>query len=179
VTADACSLTRFRELLDAYGADAERWPADERAAALALLACEPDARVALAAAAALDRVLDLAPAAEPSAALAGAVLAGAPAVRRRSRAGRALAVVVPLALAATLVVWFAGDRSPAPSVLTDEAVAELSRYTTPTDVLLSSSDEVLDTMPAIGCDAAWPGCPEPVDGNRTQSHRSDSERIDV
>ena len=64
-------------------------------------------------------------------------------------------------------------------MLTDEAVAELGRYTTPTDVLLSSSDELLDTMPAIGCDATWLGCPEPVEGNRTQSHRSDSERIDV
>jgi hypothetical protein len=179
VTADGCSLARFRELLDAYGADAERWPADERAGARGLLAREPEARAALAAAAALDRILDLAPAAEPSAALVGAVLAGAPAVHRRARARRALAVVVPLALAATLLVWFARDHAPAPTVLTAEAIADLGQYATPTDVLLSSSDEVLDTLPAIGCDAAWPGCPEPVEGNRTQSHRSDSERIDV
>src|SRR6202142_3331296 len=51
-------LDRFRELLDAYGAEPRRWPAGERAAAEALLAREPEARALRAKAAAIDGLLD-------------------------------------------------------------------------------------------------------------------------
>ena len=51
-------LDRFRELLDAYGAEPRRWPANERAMAEALLAREPEARALRAKAAAIDGLLD-------------------------------------------------------------------------------------------------------------------------
>lgn len=50
-------LTRFQTLLDARGADIERWPAEDRAAATALLADSEAACEALAEARALDRAL--------------------------------------------------------------------------------------------------------------------------
>lgn len=50
---------RFKELLDAFGADFKRWPETERAAARALIAREPAARAALAEACRLDALLDL------------------------------------------------------------------------------------------------------------------------
>jgi hypothetical protein len=49
--------TRTEEIIAAYGADAARWPADERAAAQALVAADPALEAQLAAAAALDREL--------------------------------------------------------------------------------------------------------------------------
>lgn len=53
------TLERFKELLDAFGADLRRWPEAERAAARALIAQAPEAQAALAAARRLDRLLDL------------------------------------------------------------------------------------------------------------------------
>jgi hypothetical protein len=53
-------LSRFAALLDAYGGESEHWPEAERAAALALLERESEARVLLDAALALDSTLDLA-----------------------------------------------------------------------------------------------------------------------
>jgi hypothetical protein len=55
-------LARFRDLIDAYGADPKRWPPDERAAAEALIARSPEAAALRRAAAALDALLDQAPA---------------------------------------------------------------------------------------------------------------------
>jgi hypothetical protein len=52
---------RFQEILDAYGGDANRWPAGERAAAEALAARSPAAQRARAAAQRLDRLLDRLP----------------------------------------------------------------------------------------------------------------------
>ncbi len=54
-------LDRFRELLDAYGAEPRRWPANERAMAEALLAGSADTRALRAKAAAIDGLLDRAP----------------------------------------------------------------------------------------------------------------------
>lgn len=51
------TLDRLREILDAYGADQDRWPAAEREAVLALLAASPEARAAARAAMALDDLL--------------------------------------------------------------------------------------------------------------------------
>lgn len=55
-------LARFRELIDAYGADPKRWPTAERAEAETLLARLPEAASLQREAAALDALLDLAPA---------------------------------------------------------------------------------------------------------------------
>jgi hypothetical protein len=73
------SLERFEDLADIHGGDIARWPEGEREAARALLAAEAG-RLApvLAAAAHLDRLLDLAPAQSPSAALMGRLISAAP-----------------------------------------------------------------------------------------------------
>jgi hypothetical protein len=52
------TLTRFRYLLDAYGADLRRWPAAEQDDAAALLAASPEAAEARRAAQRLDRSLE-------------------------------------------------------------------------------------------------------------------------
>jgi hypothetical protein len=52
------TLKRFKQLLDAYGADLARWPVDERQAARMLLAADPRARQARAETAELDAFLD-------------------------------------------------------------------------------------------------------------------------
>lgn len=49
---------RLQRLIDAYGADPARWPADERDAARALMAEMPDAAAMLASARRLDKSLD-------------------------------------------------------------------------------------------------------------------------
>jgi hypothetical protein len=51
-------MDRFRELLDAYGAEPRRWPAQERGMAEALIAASPEARALRAKAAGLDVMLD-------------------------------------------------------------------------------------------------------------------------
>jgi hypothetical protein len=51
-------LDRIRELLDAYGAEPRRWPANERAMAEALLGQNPAARDLRAKAATIDGLLD-------------------------------------------------------------------------------------------------------------------------
>jgi hypothetical protein len=49
---------RFDHLLEAYGGDFKRWPAEERVAAAEYVAQNPDAAAALEAAKALDEALD-------------------------------------------------------------------------------------------------------------------------
>jgi hypothetical protein len=51
-------LSRFAQLLDAYGGDPDHWPEAERAAASALLEREPKARALCDEALAFDAVLD-------------------------------------------------------------------------------------------------------------------------
>ena len=69
---------RFGQLVEAYGARPERWPADERAAAEQWLAAAPDAAARLAEARALDEALDAWTLAPVSAVLREAVVATAP-----------------------------------------------------------------------------------------------------
>lgn len=65
---------RFAQLADAYGGDLARWPGDERDAARALLEASAEARIALAAAQALDAGLALPAPVAPGAALREALL---------------------------------------------------------------------------------------------------------
>ncbi|WP_372025034.1 hypothetical protein P7L70_26460 [Tistrella mobilis] len=73
---------RFRRLLDAYGADIDRWPAPDRQAARTCLAHHPDLLVPMGRAAALDAsIRRIAPAVSPD-----AVAAAIDAVNRRLEA---------------------------------------------------------------------------------------------
>ena len=74
---------RFKLLADAYGANLDRWPANERAAAVAFMGEDPDAPVWLADAESLDRLLGAAPSPAPSAVLREEIIASAP----RAKAG--------------------------------------------------------------------------------------------
>lgn len=85
------TLERFRRIVEAYGADPGRWPADERGAAQAFAAAHPalcrpvlDEAVVLDSWLAEDRV-------EPAGApLAARLVASAPASRAARRSGRRL-----------------------------------------------------------------------------------------
>jgi len=73
------SLERFEDLAEIYGGEIARWPEGEREAARGLLAAHAERlSPVLAAAAQLDRLLDLAPAQSPDAALLGRLIAAAP-----------------------------------------------------------------------------------------------------
>ena len=74
---------RLHALAEAYGADLRRWPASERAFADSLIAADPSLKAVLDEAAALDALLDAAPAPAPSAVLTARVLAAAPKARSR------------------------------------------------------------------------------------------------
>jgi hypothetical protein len=80
MTADnILNAERFAELADVYGGDIGRWPQDQREAARALLAADPQGLgQVLGEAAHLDRLLDLAPAGAVDAALLGRLIATAP-----------------------------------------------------------------------------------------------------
>ncbi|MES1990288.1 MAG: hypothetical protein V4441_04965 [Pseudomonadota bacterium] len=66
MSANNMTMQRFSEIVDAYGALVHRWPADERDAALALLADSAEARDRVQAAGELDAMLDAAPAPAPA-----------------------------------------------------------------------------------------------------------------
>jgi hypothetical protein len=173
---------RFAALLDAYGADPARWPEDERAAALALLAESADARARQHDAATLDAALDAAPPAQPSDLLLARVLAaapGAPAPRaampapRRRRAGvvwRYAAVAAPLAAAAAVALWL--TAAPQPSApLSEDVLAELSIYGTPGDALLDVTGvELLEGDAWSDCEAGGLGCLDDLDAAAFETH---------
>jgi hypothetical protein len=68
------TLTRLAELLEAYGAEPQRWPDPERATAQSLLQSDPRAAELQLAARLLDDQLDMFEVAEPSAHLQARVL---------------------------------------------------------------------------------------------------------
>src|SRR5215510_465341 len=74
----AMTLQRLQQLLDAYGASLERWPSDERAAALALLEYSTEAQALRRETERFDSLLDLAPTLSPSAELTARILEAAP-----------------------------------------------------------------------------------------------------
>jgi hypothetical protein len=82
MTVTDMTTDRVLELIAAYGAAPMSWPEDERDAAAALIAADPDAfEAALADAQALDRLLETEDVPEPPAALAETILAGAPSAK--------------------------------------------------------------------------------------------------
>jgi len=122
------TLERFEDLAQTYGGEIARWPEGEREAARALLA-ENAARLSpvLAEAAQLDRLLDLAPAQRPDAALIGRLIAAAPqpaAVGRRWIAGLGAALGLSAAAFAGIAVGVAVGRpqAAAPVVVAEQPV---------------------------------------------------------
>jgi len=87
MSAPPLSLDRFSALAEAYGADINRWPPTDRAAAQELAQQSPMARAYLAQADGLDAMLDLSRVAAPSAELRHRILAQAP--RPRAASARA------------------------------------------------------------------------------------------
>jgi hypothetical protein len=181
------SLDRLRAILQAYGAEPDRWPPDERSAALALLSHTPEAQRWRDASGRLDALLDQAPSHRGSSALTARILAAIPArttirtaslnrrLARRIRVWPAIRIAIPLA-AAALVLWLVSKPPEGPE-LAHVAYAEIGTYQTPTDVLLDlPSVRALDGIPVFGCTAEGLGCLDsgvPTD----QSHSAlDSER---
>lgn len=72
------TLDRFTAILDAYGAEPRRWPAEERDRASAFAHADPRGRALLAEARRLDATLDLDPAPTVRPELRARVLAAAP-----------------------------------------------------------------------------------------------------
>jgi hypothetical protein len=174
----AMTIERFTELACAYGARPERWPDDERSAALALLEGSPDARARLAEASRLDALLDDVPAVPPSADLAARVLAGAPrraTVHRLPQARPApkrwlAPAALGMAAAAGLAIWLV-RMPPVPTPLADDAMAQLGVFDVPTDDFLSALDlDLGDDTPPFGCDDPTVGC---ADADAEPARRSD------
>lgn len=102
---------RFLALVEAYGADARRWPEAERAAAKAFAAARPEvAQAALAAADDLDALLHASRALQPSMALRDRVLASAAdaGLKARREGGRWLAKLALVFGAGGVAVTAAG-----------------------------------------------------------------------
>jgi hypothetical protein len=109
------TLSRFRELAEAYGANVERWPEQERSGARALLARSEQARSVLGQEESLDALLaGLAPAPVPENVLAR--LSRVPEVRapRPMRLGRRALVgpAIGWAAAAALGLWLGTQSAP-------------------------------------------------------------------
>jgi len=105
--------TEFASLLDVYGGDRTRWPAEARAAAAHLVARDAGARALLAEAEALDRVLERAPlpGLATEAALADRIVAAAQRSPRIVKIGGAS----PIAPGSTQVALAAGSVARGPS----------------------------------------------------------------
>jgi hypothetical protein len=107
---------RFNHLLEAYGADFRRWPAEERAAAAMFAAQDGEAAAALKEAQQLDRVLELAGGdAADTSALAAHILAQAP----RSQRGfdrRAMLALAACAVLGVILGYGGGRLAPAQDV---------------------------------------------------------------
>jgi hypothetical protein len=167
-------LAQFRALLDAYGADPNRWPPEERDAALTLLARSPEAQRWRDATAQLDTILDLASAPTASPGLTERILwtvrpqaprrASFHASRRttpRWRVWSYVGTALPLAAAASLVVWLLTEPSRTPE-RTNVTIAEVGKYDVPTDVLLTAPEmDALDSVPSFGCTGSGLGCLDP------------------
>jgi hypothetical protein len=132
-------LARFRALLGAYGAEPGRWPAVERASALALLEQSREAEAARNEAAQLDRLLDQAPRPAPprleATEFARRVTAAAQQTVRPYRIGNALWLRAVGLAAAALVGFVVGtsqladlNDSATPASVAPIDVAEVSPW---------------------------------------------------
>jgi hypothetical protein len=130
-------MDEFRTLLDAWGANAARWPRERQADAEALLASSEEARLLLADEAAFDALLAGMPEPTPGAALVQDILAIPRAARQDRRAGGWRFGVLPALprfaglTAATLLGFYIGTTSlfqPAQSMAVDTETVNISDY---------------------------------------------------
>lgn len=124
---DTMTVDAFRALLDAYGADARRWPAEQRDAAIAFQATETGEALA-AEAAKLDALLDCYEPSGPSSALTGRIMETAGrrvTLRRRLQRWFVGAGLVGVGLAGGLTGAFvvAVVMPPHPPTMTETATA--------------------------------------------------------
>ncbi len=119
------TLGDFERLLEVYGGDRTRWPAEERAAAAQLVARDVKARRLLAEAEALDRVLERAPlpALALEAELADRIVAAAQRSPRIVRIGGAAASAEPASQGAPARKRFRLGNARAAGVLAASLVA--------------------------------------------------------
>jgi len=107
---------RFANLLDAYGADFRRWPADARAAAAVFAAQDAEAVALVAEARRLDTVLESARGEAPvSHDLAARILAGAPHAQRPAFDRRAFLALAACAVFGVVIGYGGGMLAPAPT----------------------------------------------------------------
>lgn len=107
---------RFVYLLEAYGADFRRWPAQVRAPAAAFAAQDAEAAALIGEARKLDAVLDGArDEAGPSADLAARILAAAPRAQRPAFDRRAMLALAACAVFGVLIGYGGGMLAPAPA----------------------------------------------------------------
>ena len=96
------SPDRLRSILQAYGADPRRWPAEERGPAEALLARSAEARGAVREAAALDTLLDRVPLSSVQVsdpALLASIIARTVRIPAQARPSRSWSEIFPVRLA--------------------------------------------------------------------------------
>ena len=106
---------RFANLLDAYGADFHRWPAETRAAAAAFAAQDAEASALIAEARKLDAALDAARETHaPSPELADRILAFAPRVVRPAFDRRAMLALAACAVFGVVLGYGGGLMAPPP-----------------------------------------------------------------
>lgn len=169
----AMSLERFHVILDAYGGAPERWPRHERDAAERLLEASFVAQALWREVRVLDEMLDALPPDDPSAGLVARVLGDAPRSMRCRGWRRAVAITIPLAAAAALVLWTTARqgaldvaRGPGPRDPAEVALGTVGEYGGPTDVLLGGFvAQFADSVPAVGCADGSLGCTDLDDGD--------------
>ena len=112
---DPLSIERFLDLVASYGADPDRWPADQRSGAVCCLAGSDAARTAWREAADLDTDLDSMAGHDMSSELADSVLAIAatPQVQAAGRLTGTLRYAMPYAAAAAIAL-IVGLAAPSP-----------------------------------------------------------------
>lgn len=108
-------LEKLIHILDAYGAEEDRWPAEVREELLAFLANSEEGRRYREQASQLDALLDTAPSPRTGTELIDEIVAALPQnpkrIRRR-QARRILTYATPLAAAAALALWILGPGAP-------------------------------------------------------------------
>jgi hypothetical protein len=157
------TMARFEQILDIYGSTPEKWPVDESDAALALAGDSRIARELWDEARRLDQALDVLIAVPPPAALAAQVLMGAPRPRTQRRRRLAFGAAVPLAAAASAVLWLLTAETE-PTQVADATPVGIGEYISATDVLLSPLGfDIYSNLPAFGCDASVLGCSDFAD----------------